>query len=108
MIADLLTSPEEDEISASLRGLLAARCPSTRVLAMYDGDNSLARDLWPALGIDMGLAGLLVPEQHGGAGASARRTGRRSPTPDRRWLAHLRRGGAPRHLCHRLRPDGHA
>jgi alkylation response protein AidB-like acyl-CoA dehydrogenase len=72
MIADLLTSTEEDELSASLRGLLAARCPSTRVLAMYDGDSGLAGDLWPALGIDMGLAGLLVPEQHGGAGASAR------------------------------------
>ena len=72
MIADLLTSPEEDELSASLRGLLAARCPSTRVLAMYDGDSSLTRDLWPALGIDMGLAGLLVAEQYGGAGASAR------------------------------------
>ena len=45
MIADLLTSPEEDELSASLRGLLAARCPSTRVLAMFDGDSSLAAEL---------------------------------------------------------------
>ena len=46
MTADLLYSSEEEELRASLGALLAARCPSTRVLAMYDGDASLAHELW--------------------------------------------------------------
>ena len=75
MTADLLYSSEEEELRASLGALLAARCPSTRVLAMYDGDASLAHELWPAVGIEMGLAGLLIPESYGGAGATARKAG---------------------------------
>ena len=75
MTADLLYSTEEEELRASLGALLAARCPSTRVLAMYDGDASLAHELWPAVSIEMGLAGLLIPESYGGAGATAREAG---------------------------------
>ena len=43
-----------------------------RSLATYDGDRSLVAGLWKALAVDLGLAGLLVPEDRGGAGASAR------------------------------------
>jgi alkylation response protein AidB-like acyl-CoA dehydrogenase len=42
------------------------------VLPVYDGDRSLVRPLWKALATDLGLAGLLVPEERGGSGASAR------------------------------------
>ena len=75
MTADLLYSSEEDDLRASLGAMLAARCPNARVLAMYDGDASLAHELWPAVGIEMGLAGLLIPESYGGAGATAREAG---------------------------------
>src|SRR3954453_2388426 len=68
---DLLYSDVEDELRASVRGLLADRCPPSAVVPVYDGDRSLVRPLWQALAGDLGLAGLLVPEERGGAGAAA-------------------------------------
>jgi alkylation response protein AidB-like acyl-CoA dehydrogenase len=69
---DLLHTDVEEDVRATVRGLLADRCPPERVLALYDGDRSLVAPLWQALAVDLGLAGLLVPEPEGGAGASAR------------------------------------
>jgi alkylation response protein AidB-like acyl-CoA dehydrogenase len=69
---DLLLSDVEDELRTSVRSLLGDRCPPSAVLALYDGDRSLVSPLWKALAIDLGLAGLLVPEERGGSGASAR------------------------------------
>jgi alkylation response protein AidB-like acyl-CoA dehydrogenase len=72
---DLLDTDVEESLRGVVRGLLADRCPAERVLAAYDGDRSLTADLWKALATDLGLAGLLVPEDLGGAGASAREAG---------------------------------
>src|SRR5215211_4637877 len=69
---DLLYTDVEDDLRASVRDLLADRCEPTAVIAVYDGDRSLVDGLWKALAAEMGLAGLLVPEERGGAGASAR------------------------------------
>jgi len=69
---DLLPSDVEDELRASVRSLLIDRCPPSAVLALYDGDRSLVPPLWKAIASDLGLAGLLVPEERGGSGASAR------------------------------------
>lgn len=69
---DLLHSDVEDDLRASVRELLADRCPPSAVLRVYDGDRSPVAPLWRALAADLGLAGLLVPESRGGAGASAR------------------------------------
>ena len=69
---DLLLSDVEDELRTSVRSLLSDRCPPSAVLALYDGDRSLVSPLWKALATDLGLAGLLVPEERGGSGASAR------------------------------------
>ena len=69
---DLLDTDVEESLRGVVRGLLADRCPAHRVLAGYDGDRSLTADLWKALATDLGLAGLLVPEDLGGAGASPR------------------------------------
>jgi alkylation response protein AidB-like acyl-CoA dehydrogenase len=69
---DLLYSDVEESLRSSLRDLLASRCPSEAVTATYDGDRSVVAPLWRAVGVDLGLAGLLVPESLGGAGASAR------------------------------------
>ena len=63
----------DTDVEESLRGTCSRRCvPADRVLAAYDGDRSLTADLWKALAVDLGLAGLLVPEELDGAGASAR------------------------------------
>ncbi|MEV4331082.1 acyl-CoA dehydrogenase family protein [Streptomyces sp. NPDC049597] len=69
---DLLYTDVEDDLRASVRDLLADHCDPTAVTAVYDGDRSLVDGLWKALAVDLGLAGLLVPEERGGAGASAR------------------------------------
>jgi alkylation response protein AidB-like acyl-CoA dehydrogenase len=39
---------------------------------MYDGDRSVVGTLWRSIAVELGLAGLLVAESSGGAGASAR------------------------------------
>lgn len=69
---DLLHSDVEDELRATVRNLLTDRCPPSALLPVYDGDRSLVTPLWKALATDLGLAGLLVPEERGGSGASAR------------------------------------
>ena len=69
---NLLYTDVEDSLRSTVRDLLSSRCPSDAVIAMYDGDRSVVGPLWRALSVDLGLAGLLVPESLGGAGASAR------------------------------------
>jgi alkylation response protein AidB-like acyl-CoA dehydrogenase len=69
---DLLDTDVEDDLRASVRDLLADRCPPSAVLSVYDGDRSVVTALWKALAVDLGLAGLLIPEERGGSGASAR------------------------------------
>jgi alkylation response protein AidB-like acyl-CoA dehydrogenase len=69
---NLLYTDVEDSLRQSVRDLLTARCAPELVVAGYDGDRSLQPKLWRELAVDLGLAGLLVPENRGGAGASAR------------------------------------
>lgn len=69
---NLLYTDVEDSLRDSVRSLLADRCPADRVIEVCDGARDLEPALWRALAADLGLAGLLVPEAHGGAGASAR------------------------------------
>ncbi len=67
----LLADEVEDDLRSTLRRLLAARATPERVSACYDGDDSVGADVWSGL-VELGLTGLLVPERHGGAGATAR------------------------------------
>jgi alkylation response protein AidB-like acyl-CoA dehydrogenase len=72
MSMDLLYSDVEDELRGSVRGLLAARAPWTAVLERVESDEPYDAKLWRTLASEMGLAGLAVPEELGGAGASFR------------------------------------
>jgi len=69
---DLLPGEIEEDLRASVHDLLADRCDPAAVTALYDGDRTLVEGLWRALSVELGLAGLLVPEERGGHGASAR------------------------------------
>ncbi|GAB3069273.1 acyl-CoA dehydrogenase family protein [Intrasporangium mesophilum] len=71
-VHDLLYTDVEEDLRASVRDLLRVSCDARSVTAMYDGDRSVVAPLWKALSVDLGLAGLLVPEERGGQGASAR------------------------------------
>ncbi|NUP65835.1 MAG: acyl-CoA/acyl-ACP dehydrogenase [Nonomuraea sp.] len=66
----LLYSEVEEELRAAVRGLLADRCPPAAVLKRVESE-PYDLDLWKTLAGEIGVAGLLVPEEHGGAGASA-------------------------------------
>ena len=69
---DLLASEDEQALRDSLRALLTSRCTPDRVSAVSDGDDSLREPLWRAVAVELGLAGLLIPDELGGAGGSAR------------------------------------
>jgi alkylation response protein AidB-like acyl-CoA dehydrogenase len=69
---NLLYTDVEDSLRESLHDLLTARCTPARVIAAYDGDRDLGLGLWRSLSVDLGLAGLLVPPDRDGAGATAR------------------------------------
>lgn len=67
---DLLPTDLEHDLRETLRGLLRRRCTSDAVAAVYDGDRSAVEALDAAVAVDLGLAGLLVPERFGGLGGS--------------------------------------
>ncbi|MGW2052135.1 acyl-CoA dehydrogenase family protein [Streptomyces sp. NPDC001858] len=69
---NLLDTETETDLRAIVRDLLADRCDPVTTAAVYDGDSSAVDPLWKSLAVELGLAGLLVPEDQGGAGASAR------------------------------------
>ncbi|MBO0819838.1 MAG: acyl-CoA/acyl-ACP dehydrogenase [Nocardiopsaceae bacterium] len=72
MTVDLLYSDTERELRSAVASLLADRAAPAAVLARTESPDTTDTALWHALAADIGLAGLLVPEALGGAGASAR------------------------------------
>jgi len=71
-IADLLYSDTERALSESLVSLLADRGGLDKALAKTESGQTYDDALWGAIAGDLGLAGLLIPERDGGAGASAK------------------------------------
>ncbi|MFM9370053.1 acyl-CoA dehydrogenase family protein [Streptomyces sp. Da 82-17] len=70
--ADLLYSDTEDELRSVVRDLLTAHCTAAAVVARIETREPHDRELWKTLAVEMGLAGLLVPEKLGGQGATHR------------------------------------
>ena len=71
-VGDLLYSDTEDALRDSVRHLFADRCPPESVVRAYDPEPQDFSDVWRTLAAELGVAGLLVPESLGGAGAGAR------------------------------------
>jgi alkylation response protein AidB-like acyl-CoA dehydrogenase len=71
-MTDLLYSEVEEDLRASVRALLADRSPWAQVLKRIETPDTYDMVLWRSLAVDLGLAGLLVPERLDGAGASYR------------------------------------
>ncbi|WP_297602193.1 acyl-CoA dehydrogenase family protein [Mycobacterium sp.] len=69
---DLLYSDTEDALRAGVRQLFAERCPPESVARAYDAEPQDFSGVWRTLATELGVAGLLVPESLGGAGAGAR------------------------------------
>jgi acyl-CoA dehydrogenase len=64
----LVLEPEQEDLRSAVRKLLTDRSPSAKVREAMESAPGYDRGLWRTLG-DMGLLGLVVPEDLGGAGA---------------------------------------
>jgi len=72
-VTSLLYTDDEVSLRQAIRALLEDLCLTSLPLSFYDsGDARSAELLWGRLAVDVGVAGLLVPEHLGGAGATAR------------------------------------
>ncbi|MFD0031771.1 acyl-CoA dehydrogenase family protein [Streptomyces sp. NPDC055059] len=71
-MSDLLYTEEEEALRSAVHDLLAAHCDAASVLARVETDEPHDRALWKSLAEGMGLAGLLIPEELGGQGATHR------------------------------------
>lgn len=71
---DLLYSDVEEDLRASVRDLLTDRASPAALLARVETSEPYDLKLWKTLAADLGAAGLMVPEELGGHGASARET----------------------------------
>jgi len=69
---DLRYGEAEEQLQAVVRDLLADRSAWPTVLARVDAGEADDVPLWHTLAADLGCAGLLIPESHGGAGAGSR------------------------------------
>lgn len=65
---NFLLSPEQIEIQTAVARYLDAECPSTRLHELFDAPDGRADPrLWRGL-LDLGVAGLALPEAYGGMG----------------------------------------
>jgi alkylation response protein AidB-like acyl-CoA dehydrogenase len=72
MSADLLYSQTERDLAAALADLLADRAAPAEVIARTERAEAYDLKLWRTVAAEIGVAGLLIPEALGGAGASYR------------------------------------
>ena len=61
--------PEHHELRGVVRSFLATHSPETEVRKAMETPTGFDRGLWLRMSGELGLAGLAVPEQYGGAGA---------------------------------------
>jgi alkylation response protein AidB-like acyl-CoA dehydrogenase len=64
-----VASADQDDLREAVRGFLQARSPSAAVRAAMESPNGYDQQVWRQLAGDMGLPGIAVPEEFGGAGA---------------------------------------
>ncbi|MGJ4939967.1 acyl-CoA dehydrogenase family protein [Bradyrhizobium sp. HKCCYLS1011] len=68
----LLLTEEQSMLRDSARGLISDHAPVAHLRALRDSrdETGFSRELWATF-VEMGFAGLLVPEEHGGSGLGA-------------------------------------
>jgi alkylation response protein AidB-like acyl-CoA dehydrogenase len=64
-------SPEQEEFRQSLRRFLADKSPAAEVRRLMETDAGYDPQVWRQLADQLGLQGLAIPEEFGGAGATA-------------------------------------
>jgi len=66
-VLDLEFTPEQQMLRETVRGVCATYCPLSVVRELEDDPVGIPAELWKQLG-QLDLIGLLLPEEHGGAG----------------------------------------
>ena len=64
---DFGLSEEQELLQQTVEQFLENECPLTRLHEIFDGDAAFDRELWQGM-VELGLAGLTVAEEYGGAG----------------------------------------
>ena len=64
---DFGLSEEQRMLQETVRGFVQKECPVSRLREIFDGDSEFDPAIWRGL-VEMGIAGLMVPESYGGAG----------------------------------------
>ena len=72
VMPDLRYSEAEEDLRSVVRGMFADRSPWPALLARIETSEPGDPAVWRALATDLGCAGLLIPEDLGGAGATCR------------------------------------
>jgi len=70
MALDYSFSEEHEELRATVRAFLDEKSDETAVREHMASERGFAAEVWEQLAEQMGLAGLIIPEEHGGAGMS--------------------------------------
>ena len=65
---DFSYSPDQEELRTTVRRFLADKAPLARVRAAVDTELGYDAALWQQMAGQLGLAGLHLPEEHGGSG----------------------------------------
>src|ERR1700728_3742717 len=63
------TSEEQEELRASVHRFVTDRAPLSRVRELMNA-GEIDRDFWSQAGAQLGLQGIAIPEEYGGAGFS--------------------------------------
>jgi alkylation response protein AidB-like acyl-CoA dehydrogenase len=71
-LPDMTYTEQETELRAAVRSVLDEKAEAAAVLARTETPDTYDTGLWRTLAADIGVAGLLIPEDLGGAGASFR------------------------------------
>jgi alkylation response protein AidB-like acyl-CoA dehydrogenase len=65
----LILSDEQRALRDSVRRFVAERTPMARVREVIESPDAYATDVWKQMTAQLGLAGLAIPEEYGGAGS---------------------------------------
>ncbi len=65
---DFAFSDEQEELRRTVRAFLADTSPETEMRRLMETPEGFDRALWRRMGTELGLQGLAVPEEYGGAG----------------------------------------
>src|SRR4051812_25365669 len=65
---DFALSDEQEELRRTVRAFLADTSPETEVRRLMETPEGFDRAVWRRMGTELGLQGLAVPEEYGGAG----------------------------------------